>query len=150
MGGYIPNFSLPGHLDVKFLCNNNFIKFFGHPVRAQKWLKNSNFMQLFSGFLVACMRLYTPLCPSVGLSVGRSHFTNTYYQLSKIDILLYSNRQVPCFCMTVDGNICVSLGAKIKKWKCVKLNDYTKMIIEISHTRYFLYASHLTMKKTYR
>ena len=29
------------------------------------------------------------------------------------------------------------IGAKIKKWKCVKLNDYTKIIIEISHDRYF-------------
>ena len=26
-------------------------------------------------FLVACTRLYTPLCPSVGWLVGRSHFT---------------------------------------------------------------------------
>ena len=46
-----------------------------------------------------------------------------------------------------EGNICVSSGAKIKKWKCVKLNDCTKIIIKISYNRYFLACFALNNEK---
>ena len=43
-------------------------------------------------FLVACTRLYNPLCPSVGQLVGRSvdrsHFTFFYYFISLTSLLL--------------------------------------------------------------
>ena len=39
-------------------------------------------------FLVACTRLYNPLCPSVGRLVGRSHFTFFYDFISLTSLLL--------------------------------------------------------------
>ena len=36
-----------------------------------------------------------------------------------------------------EGNICVSAGAKIENQKCLKLDDYTKIIIAKGHDRYF-------------
>ena len=39
---------------------------------------------------------------------------------------------------TSEGNICVSKGAKIKNQKWIKLNDYTKLIIKICHSYYFI------------
>ena len=70
---------LLGHHVVCFLCFFVFAKFFAHPVktcsvRVQFFLF---FGFVSSLFLVACTRLYTPLCPSVGRSVCR--FVTLYF-----------------------------------------------------------------------
>ena len=46
-----------------------------------------------------------------------------------------------------EGNICVSSRAKIKKQKCVELNNYTKIIIEMSQDRYIFAWFALNKKK---
>ena len=49
------------------------------------WLVSSLVVKLL--FLVACTRLYNPLCPPVGWSVRRSHFT-FFYDFVSLTLLL--------------------------------------------------------------
>ena len=49
--------------------------------------------------------------------------------------------------MATKGNTCVSSRAKIEKQKCVELNNYTKIIIEMSQDRYIFAWFALNKKK---
>ena len=55
-----------------------FLEMQNFPYRGSVIISPNNSLKFCSLFLVACTRLYTPLCPSVGRLVGRSRFTFFY------------------------------------------------------------------------
>ena len=52
---------------------------FKSAIHMRKAKKIRVFSEILLTFLVACTRLYTPLCPSVGWSVGRSVGLSPFY-----------------------------------------------------------------------
>ena len=84
-------------------------------------------------FLVACTRLYNPLCPSVGRLVGRSHFTIFYdfIFLTSLLLLKYSGdlKYGPATSVAVyPALLKVCPQTQDKAYKDVKLSFYKKFI----------------------